>query len=70
MVHRAYRSRQSLMNILDLVVGKPIKTSEERGECIGPVDASLQPHDSESSVPRRRLECLDQKLSHTESACN
>src|ERR1700675_1658146 len=25
------------MNILDLVVGKPIKTSEERGECIGPV---------------------------------
>src|SRR6202046_4029962 len=25
------------MNILDLVVGKPIKTSEERGEQIGPV---------------------------------
>src|SRR6267143_552501 len=26
----------SLMNILDLVVGKPIKTSDERAEQIGP----------------------------------
>jgi hypothetical protein len=28
---------QSLMNILDLVVGKPIRTSDERAEQIGPV---------------------------------
>ena len=27
---------ESLMNILDLVVGKPIKTSDERAEQIGP----------------------------------
>ena len=33
------RSQQDLfcMNILDLVVGKPIKTSDERAQQIGPV---------------------------------